>query len=323
MARKRARPVRLRLLGESRQAALNAIQTFNNPLATFKTQTFIVLMVIAWRSLLHAYYRRQGIEYRYFEQGPIRRRFDRTESGAFRYWELKRCLNERQCPLDGPTKSNLRFLIGLRNEIEHHESAGVDEAFTGRYLACCLNFEREITRLFGERYSIAAHISYALQMRDLTSLPPADENTEPLPSNVGQYITDFDAQIPPDEYQHPHFSYRMIFVPKLANNQSRADRAIEFIRPDSDLATKINKDYWVQKEVERPKHLPSRIVELMRDEGYSRFKMHHHTQLWKELNARNPGKGYGVEVEGYWYWYDRWVDVVRQHCSDNRDLYTT
>jgi len=71
---------------------LNAIQTFNNPLTTFKTETFIVLMVIAWRSLLHAYYRSQGVEYRYFDQKPQRRWFHRTRSGAYRYWELERCL---------------------------------------------------------------------------------------------------------------------------------------------------------------------------------------------------------------------------------------
>ena len=299
---------------------MNAIQTFNNPLTTFKTQTFIVLMVIAWRSLLHAYYREQGVEYRYFDQGPKRRRFHRTKLGAYRYWELERCLNDNQCPLDAPTKSNLRFLIELRNEIEHHESAGVDEAFTGRYLACCLNFEREITRLFGERYSLDPHVSYALQLRDLNSPSTPDEQTNPLPRNVESYVSRFDAETPADEYEHPHFSYRVIFVRKLTNNPSQSDRAIEFVGADSDLAEQINKDYWVQKEVERPKHLPGQIVELMRGEGYAGFNMHHHTQLWKELDAKNPGKGYGVQVAGHWYWYDRWIDVVRRHCAGMRDL---
>ena len=323
MVRTRARPVWLRLLGESRQAALNAIQTFNNPLKTFKTQTFIVLMVIAWRSLLHAYYRRQGVEYRYFDQGPKRRRFHRRRLGAYRYWELDRCLNDRQCPLDTPTKINLRFLIGLRNEIEHHESAGVDEAFTGRYLACCLNFEREITSLFGDRHSLAHHISYALQLRDLNSPSSADEQAKILPRNVESYVSEVDAETPADEYQHPHFSYRVIFVPKLTNNPSQSDRAIEFVGSGTDLAAQTNKEYWVQKEVERPKHLPGQIVGLMREEGYAGFNMHHHTQLWRELDARKPANGYGVQVAGNWYWYGRWVDVVREHCAENRGLYTT
>ena len=322
MANGRGRPIRLRLLRESKQAALNAIQTFNNPLATFKTEAFIVLMVIAWRSLLHAYYRSLGIDYRYFDQKPKRRRFYRTKSGAYKYWELERCLNDDQCPLDRPTKSNLRFLIGLRNEIEHHQSAGVDEALTGRYLACCLNFERVITELFGERHSVGSQISYALQFRELSAPPPTEEAAAPLPSNVAKYISQFDSDLLDEEYQHPHFSYRLLFVRKLTSKPGRADRAIEFIGADSDLAAQIDKEYWVQKEVERPKHLPGQIVKSMREAGFPRFNMHHHTQLCKSLDAKNPGKGYGVQVAGTWYWYDRWVEAVREHCAANKKRYS-
>ena len=323
MGRTRGPSVHKQLLGKSREAALNAVQTFNNPLTTFKTETFIVLMVIAWTYLLHAHYRRQGIEYRYFEipEGSKRRKFCRTKSRAFTYWELQRCLNEKTCPLDAPTKSNLRFLIGLRNEIEHHQSAGVDEAFTGKYVACLLNYEREITRLFGNRYSVAPNMWYALQLRDLVSPSQSDEESITLPSNVAKYISQFESELPTDQYQHPHFSYRVIFVRKLTNNRNQADRAFEFIGADTDLAKNIDKQYWVQKEVERPKHRPSRIVELMQQEGYSNFNIYHHTQLWQKSDSKNPGKGYGVEVEGAWYWYDQWVDVVRKHCEENADRY--
>ncbi len=55
------------LLVKSREAALSAIQTFNSPQVTFKSETFIVLMIIAWTYMLHAYYRSKGIEYRYYK----------------------------------------------------------------------------------------------------------------------------------------------------------------------------------------------------------------------------------------------------------------
>ena len=301
MVRTRGPSVHTELLAKSREAALNAVQTFNNPLTTFKTETFIVLMVIAWTYLLHAHYRRQGVEYRYFEipEGSKRRKFCRTKSRTFKFWELQRCLNEKTCPLDGPTKSNLRFLIGLRNEIEHHQSAGVDEAFTGKYVACLLNYEREITRLFGNRHTLAPNMWYALQLREWISPPQSDEETTPLPSNIAKYISQFESELPSDQYQHPHFSYRVLFVQKLTNNRSQADRAFEFIGADTDLAKNIDKQYWVQKEVERPKHLPSRIVELMEARGLLQLqKCYHHIQLWQKLAAKNPDKGYGVEVEG-------------------------
>ena len=56
MAGKRGPLIHSELLLKSREAALNAVQSFNNPLTTFKAETFIVLMTIAWMYLLHAHY---------------------------------------------------------------------------------------------------------------------------------------------------------------------------------------------------------------------------------------------------------------------------
>lgn len=96
---------------------------------------------------------------------------------------------------------------------------------------------------------------------------------------------------------------------------------IEFLRAGSDIAQAINRDYVTFKEVERPKFLPGQIVEVMREEGLPRFSMHWHTTLWQSLDAKNPGKGWGVEVAGYWYWYASWVEIVRAHCKEYRADY--
>ncbi len=323
MAKGRIGSVRLELLSKSREAALNAVQTYNNPLTTFKTESFIVQMVISWTYLLHAYFRREGIDYRYFDQKPQRRRFDRTKSGAYKYWELERCLNHAQCPLDPPTKSNLRFLIGLRDEIEHHLSTGIDDRFAGRYLACCLNYERAIVELFGTRHSLGRQLTFTLQFRDLMEIPDPTEASESLPSNVAKYVQDFETSLPEEEFQSPHFSYRLLFIRKLTNKRGQADRVIEFIGPESELAQNIDKEYWLQKEVERPKHLVKAIRKLMHDEGYPRFKTHDHTKLWQSRDGKNPAKGFGINIEGTWYWYDRWVDEVRKHCQENSAKYTS
>jgi Protein of unknown function (DUF3644) len=93
--RRSAGSLRQELASKSREAALTAIRVFNDPQVAFKSETFIVLMVIAWTYLLHAYYRGRDTEYRYFRQRPRRRVFDRTKHGAYKYWELERCLNEK------------------------------------------------------------------------------------------------------------------------------------------------------------------------------------------------------------------------------------
>ena len=321
MVRTRGLSVHRELLLKSREAALNAVQTFNNPLTTFKTETFIVLMVIAWTYLLHAYYRREGVEYRYYDEGLKRRKFDKTNSRAFKYWELERCLNEKTCPLDSPTKSNLRFLIGLRHEIEHHQSAGADERFSGRYLACCLNYERYISELFGSKYSLADNAAFTLQFRDLTALQDPEVPFVSLPSNVARYIQEFESSLEETDFQSPHFSYRTIFVRKLVNHRGQADRVIEFIGADSDLAKDIESQYWVLKPIEKAKYTATEIVNMMKAEGCSEFGLPQHTRLWQRLAGKDPAKGYGYELGGRWFWYDSWVVVVRNHCSDTYDDY--
>ncbi len=123
--------LRQKLVGKSREAALNAIRVFNDPQVTFKSETFIVLMVIAWTYLLHAYYRGNGIEYRHYRQGPKRRIFDRTKHGAYKYWELEWCLNDQNSPIDRDAVNNLRFLIGLRHQIEHQMTRSLDSYLSG------------------------------------------------------------------------------------------------------------------------------------------------------------------------------------------------
>src|SRR3990167_3415162 len=141
------------LILKSREAALSAVQIYNNPLTGFKTESFIVLFVIAWTYLLHAYYRTSKVEYRYFTTSKTRKRFVRNPDGSIKYWDLKECISRDNCPLDKDTKNNLLFLIGLRNQVEHKKATGLDTYLSARYQACALNYNNYVKKLFGEKYS--------------------------------------------------------------------------------------------------------------------------------------------------------------------------
>lgn len=65
------------------------------------------------------------------------------------------------------------------------------------------------------------------------------------------------------------------------------------------------------KSVEKKKYLPSEIVDLMKNEGLSKFSMYYHTRLWKSRDGRNPKYNFGVWVSRQWYWYENWVNEVR------------
>lgn len=315
--------IKSELLHKSREAALAAVQIFNNPNITFKAESYVVLMVISWTYLLHAYYRGQKIEYRYFTQTGRRRKFHKTKHGAEKFWELERCLNERESPIDKATAQNLRFLIGLRHEIEHQMTSRIDDLLSARFQACCLNYNEYIKKLFGEPHGIEKHLSFSLQFSTISSDQKdlLEEHSE-LPSNIQGYIKDFDNALSDEEFSDPHYAYRILFVPKTANRKGQADRVIEFVKSDSELAETINKEYAVIKETEKKKHLPSQVVKIIQSEGFPGFTMHNHTELWQSLDAKKPETGYGTMVaDKHWHWYDRWLDVVRQHCEGNKEVY--
>lgn len=306
------------LLKKSREAALAAVQVFNNPAITFKSEIFVVLTVISWTYLLHAYFRKKDIEYRHCKQEGSRRRFDRTAKGAYKYWELEHCLNNKDSPVDKNAKNNLMFLIGLRHEIEHQMTTRLDEHLSARFQACCLNYNDLIKRLFGDEFGIDKHLSFSLQFssisRDQVDTLVAASG---LPAHIRAFIDAFDSQLSEAEFNDPRFAYRVLFVPKTANRKGQADQVIEFIKADSELAKDVNRHYAVIKETEKSKYLPKQVVQMMNDEGFKRFTMHRHTQLWKAQDARDPAKGLGTMVVQTWYWYGSWIEQVRAHCVKN------
>jgi len=320
---RRVGSIKNELLKKSREAALAAVQIFNNPNICFKTESYVVLMIIAWTYLLHAYFRSQKHEYRYYKLNGKRREYDKTKHGAYKYWELERCLNDSNSPVDKDTANNLRFLIGLRHEIEHQMTTQIDDILSARFQASCLNYNEYIKKIFGDDNGIEKHLSFSLQFSTIsTEQKELLEEHPELPANIQGYIEKFDAQLSDEEFANPHYAYRILFVPKTANRKGQADRVIEFVKSDSPLVDTVNKEYALIKETEKKKYLPKQIVDLMKEEGFPRFSIHFHTQLWRSLDAKNPSKGYGMMVAGkFWYWYERWVEVVRKHCLDSGEKY--
>lgn len=311
------------LLKKSREAALAAVQVFNNPAITFKSEIYIVLMVIAWTYLLHANYRRKGIEYRYFKMAGARKKFEKTSKGAPKYWELERCLNCKESPVDKDAANNLRFLIGLRHEVEHQMTSRLDECFSARFQACCLNYNEQIKILFGDEYGIDKHLAFSLQFSSI-SRDQVDQlaTQQDLPPNILGYVTDFDSSLSEEEYNHPRYAYRVLFIPKTVNRKGQADQVVEFVKADSELAKGVNAQYTVIKETEKKKYLPSEIVSIIKTEGFANFNMHAHTSLWQLQDAKSLSKGLGVQIAKTWYWYESWLDRVRVYCAQNAATYT-
>lgn len=315
--------IKIELITKAKEAALCAIKIFNDPLIKFKSESFIVLMIIAWTYLLHAYYRQIKLDCRYCRTVGKLKRYDRTKHGSKKHWELERCLNDPKCPVDGETKNNLRFLIGLRNEIEHQMTLSLDNYLSGRYQACVINFNEHLKKLFGKHQALDPYLTYSIQFIELNEEQLRRAQAKDIvPANLLAYISSFDGALSHEEYNSSRYSYRLLFKRKLVNKPGQADRVIEFIDPKSELAKTIDKEYWVKKEVERPKFRAKDVVAAVRGAGFSKFRIQpEHVDMWKSENAKDPAKGYGVLIAEQWYWYLQWIDRCIQLCNEAGDRY--
>lgn len=300
------------LILKSREAALSAVQIYNNPLTTFKTESFIVLFIIAWTYLLHAYYRSKRIDYRYYAIPKKRKKFVRTPDGSIKYWDLNECISKSNSPLDKDTRNNLKFLIGLRNQIEHKKATGLDSYLSARYQACALNYNYYLKNLFGQKYALDNNLALSLQFAELDygQAKIIKDKEELIPKEIHSYIAEFDKSLSDDELKSDRFAYRLLFSKIVAKRQGQADRVIEFIDPKSQLAANISKEYWVKEEKEKPKFLRKDVLKKIQEAGHTNFGPSQHTVLWKKYDGKNPAKGFGVDVCGTWYWYQNWIDFI-------------
>ena len=68
--------------------------------------------------------------------------------------------------------------------------------------------------------------------------------------------------------------------------------------------------------MERPKFRAKDVVAEVRKAGFSKFRVsREHVLLWRAGNAKNMGKGFGVDVAGSWFWYQNWIDHCIEHCK--------
>jgi len=140
-----------------------------------------------------------------------------------------------------------------------------------------------------------------------------------LPRHVETMMDGFEQNLTAEQQADPRFAYRVFMIHKTANRAPSADLAVELVPPGSDIAEKFS---MALKEVEKRKYLPSEVVAKVQGEGWNRFTMDSHTQLWKRLSAKDLAKGYGaVAVGKTWCWYEPWVSRVLEECQQNPDRY--
>lgn len=293
---------------------LAAVQTYNNPHITFKSESFISLSIIAWTYLLHCYFANNSITYRYFHMVGKKKVYDRTKYGAYKHWELERCLNDKKSPIDKETAGNLKFLIGLRHEIEHQMTQNIDDMVSAKIQACSINYNFYIKKLFGTEFGVDGQLGLAIQFSPIQPLQKELLQNDKVASNVEHFICSFEETLSEEDILSPRYAYRVLFTRLNANRKGQADQVVEFLPDNTPDAEKLSKSYMLIKETEKKKYLSKEIVELMHQKGYDWFSTGTMTHLWK--NILGSREQYGLYItNSQWMWYQNWLPVVEEFCK--------
>ena len=184
-----------------------------------------------------------------------------------------------------------------------------------------MNFNDLLKGEFGAQYGLEKRLPLALQF---VSFGPeqrtALKKASGLPKHIEAAIDAFEHGLSEEQMKDPAYRMSYGFVPMAAKKPGAADTAVQFVSPGSDDADAIEK--FIFKEVNKDRYPPGKVVEKVQAAGFPGFRMHYHTQLWKKLDAKKDGKGYGcVGDYGNWVWFDRWVDLVLDKCEAEGERY--
>jgi hypothetical protein len=322
-------------IDKSREASLLAVQTYNNPLLNFRAPGFIVHIVIAFTALFHAVFERDGREFWYKdEEGePI------LVDGEYKYWELKKCLNEYYPGQTNAVTENLRLLIGLRNKIEHRFLPAMDISVSGFCQAALMNFEDLLVREFGDYFSLGKSLALALQLT--VHSEQLDEVLRDIRANqyeaVKRYIEDFCHPLPDEIVQSSRFSFRAFLIPKIGNHATSSDIAIEFVPYDPKKSRDMDnyerqvaliKERKVQV-ADQGKYRPSVVIEEIERRTGILLRMYDHTQAWSFYGVRsrdaapedcNPKYCQYSEAFGQIIYTKDWIEFLAERVQDPREL---
>ena len=331
-------------LAKSHDSALLAVETYNKPAVTFKTGAFVVLMVIAWTALFHAYFFRKRVK-PFLRDKKNPRRYA-TADGDYVYWDLGRCLSEYyESDTQNPIRKNLEFFIPLRNRIEHKSLPEIDADVFAECQAMLLNYDRVVEKEFGAVYCLRESLSFSLQM-----FPTADSLGEAVKANrdalnVKKFIDDYRSALSTDVMNSGQYSFKA-FLMQVASHQAADALPIQFIRYDnlSDHEKRnVDRIGGLVKFRDRAVSgkdlkIPSKVVKAVQaglgnirvnrnGKLIDKFIMDTHTRCWQKYQVR-PGTGdpnpsatkeeYCVydEPSGTYRYTKQWVEFLINKMSD-------
>lgn len=320
------------ILESSIDAALLAVEVYNKPRTTFRSEGYITLMTIAWTRLFHAYFNHTiGDKYYYRKKNG---RFKRVD-GEKKAWELATCI-KKYSNLDPAIQKNLDFFIKLRNKIEHRhiDRREVDVLIFGECQSFLYNYENFLIKIFGKDYAINEALVYSLQFSQLRTQSQLRASKSILSSDLQdlvEYIKKYRSALSDEIFNSQEYSIKLLQIPKVSNTKKN-DLAIEFVRLDQlseedkelyDQITVLVKDRTVKVEGSNVGRLkPGMVVNQVNSAlGSDVLNTSYHSYIYTIFDVR-PKKGaddpfdtnteycYYDEPHSDYVYNEKWVEFL-------------
>lgn len=324
-----------RLVVKAKDCALLALDIYNRPATIFKSEGYIVIMIIAWTSLFHAIFEKNKIVYYYTNDDGSVVMID----GDMKAWELSKCLKEYYKGSDSAVRQNLEFMIGLRNKIEHRFAPTIDNHTGGECQAMLLNFDELLVAEFGDYYAIRDLLAFPLQTANVYQHGRVQAMKKFQGNHydtIKEYIDVYRSKISDEIYNDPKYSFRVFLVPKTGNHKNSSDLAMEFVKFDPNNPTEAesqNRIVTLIKEKIISKGIPdglkaTDVVKKVTQATEKKFNQHLHTNAWKLFKARPEGEFvknyqsdycYSDNVHKDYVYTPGWVEFLIQKVNSPED----
>ncbi len=301
-------------LVRAREAMILAVQAFNNPGLCFKTEVFAVLANIAWTYLLHEYYDRKGIKI-----------VDAKGNALY----LSQMLKRDDCPLSTGIKNNLNDIKEIRDAVEHLLLRRGDLTFFPLFQACCLNFEKTLCALFGDRLTLSNDLSLALQFAKLDFEQLVALEKYDIPQEIAALDARLHGAHTEAERADLEYQFRVVYTLQ-SSAKSRAH--IQFVRPDTAEGKEICN--VLEKRVIADSlypYKPGHVCKLVAQRTKKKFSQYDHIKAACLLKVRPKGTSKQPEITDKEYciyhplymsysYSEAWVDRLCTLVSDEEEF---
>jgi uncharacterized protein DUF3644 len=256
-------------LVRAREAMILAVELFNTPRIAFKAGVFSMLANVAWTYLLHEFYESKGI--------PI------VNKDGFSLL-LSQMIVRDDCPLSKACKQNLDALKEIRDVVEHRTIGPFDQKWLPLFQSTCLNFEKALTNLFGQRLTLGSELGFSLHFAKMTTDEVATLQGFDVPEHLAALDANLAARLAEGDGDNLEYQFKVVYT---LTNASKAKAHFQFVQPESAEGKEIQNILIKYKPLDDLFPLkPREVVGLVAAASGRHFTTDSHQRAWKMFKAR-------------------------------------